>query len=332
MWQRLFVAVLLMSWAACSQVLGVKDISVDDGGSNNQHYDGLHYGYVVDRVFVPTVQSQVQQYGLDLGNAISSKLDGIVDNSFGTTLAILSAQSFPTQQKINSLIDRGDIIHLIDLQTADFVNAGNVGLTIKTGQNPVPSACNSSVDSTCRHHLTGTGAFAVSFESPTDATIGGKITNNVLDGYSNVITLQIIFDGNTLVNFNLIHARISATLISESNIMTATVAGLITRTDLITKIVPVIQDQFQTIIESNCGELRFRTPPNCSCTGNSAGDKLLRTFDGDVTNGVDRDCQISTAEILEHATLDSCSKESCTTADSISVGLKIEAVKAVFPL
>jgi hypothetical protein len=114
--------------------------------------------------------------------------------------------------------------------------------------------------------------------------------------------------------------------------MTANLGGLITKTELLAEVVPVIYEQFRTLIDTNCGEFRFRSPPNCNCSFGSLGSNLIKTFDGGVTNGIDRDCQISTAEILQYATLDSCSKDSCTIADSISVGLRIQAVKAKFPL
>src|SRR5882672_1436618 len=104
MWQR-SSAILLMPLAACSLVLGINDVEINDAGPSTAHYDGIHYGYVVDRAFIPTTQLQAQQYGLDLGSATSSKLDGMADNSFGTTLAILSAQGFHIQQKVDSLID-----------------------------------------------------------------------------------------------------------------------------------------------------------------------------------------------------------------------------------
>lgn len=50
------------------------------------------------------------------------------------------------------------------------------------------------------------------------------------------------------------------------------------------------------------------------------------------------DCMITTAEILEFPLIkqvllpDSCSADSCAAADSVSIGLRVEAVPATFPM
>jgi hypothetical protein len=54
--------------------------------------------------------------------------------------------------------------------------------------------------------------------------------------------------------------------------------------------------------------------------------------------GADKNCVISTAEILGFPLVsallkpDSCSTDSCKTADSLSVGVQVKAVKATFPM
>ena len=51
MWQRLS-AILLMPLAACSQVLGINDVEINDAGPSSAHYDGIHYGYVIDNALI----------------------------------------------------------------------------------------------------------------------------------------------------------------------------------------------------------------------------------------------------------------------------------------
>ena len=81
-----------------------------------------------------------------------------------------------------------------------------------------------------------------------------------------------------------------------------------------------------------------RTPPSCGCKASSTGATVVAALDGDLTMGADKDCVISTAEILGFPLVaqllkpDSCSTDTCKTPDSLSVGVKVQAVKATFPM
>jgi hypothetical protein len=323
----LMTTLFIMS-VGCSQVLEVGDVT--SGSDGGVRYEGTHYGYVVSKVSVPVAQSQIRQYGLDLGNASSSSLDGTIDNAFGATLSFLAALNLPIQQTITNAIDRGTVIQLIDFQTNDFMNANSAGFRIRLGQTPAPAACNGPTDTICRHHLAGTGAFSVALDSPTDAIFGGDVAGGTFSGGPNDITLQIAYGSTTLINLKLVHARITASSISMAGIVTANVGGLVTKAELTAVVVPVIQAQFRSIVNRDCGSNGL--PPNCGCRFGSTGDYLMKALDGDLTNGLDRDCQFSSAELLVFAPLDSCSKDICASADSLSVGLQIEAVKATFPM
>src|SRR5262245_15875870 len=97
---------------------------------------GDHYKFVVSQVQVPTDSTQKDSYGLDLGSMTSSKLDNHVDNALGTLLSLLSSDAvgnFPIQQTIDDAVNQGDLVLLLDLQTADFTSGSATGLTVKLG-------------------------------------------------------------------------------------------------------------------------------------------------------------------------------------------------------
>ena len=114
--------------------------------------------------------------------------------------------------------------------------------------------------------------------------------------------------------------------------MVVNIGGVVTKDEVVITVVPVIQAQLKSILDRDCfaGGAGGR-PPECGCRSGTSGETLFRVFDGSVT-GVARDCQISSTEILTFAFYDSCSKDTCASPDALSVGLRVEAVKATFPM
>ena len=295
-------------------------------------YEGRHYGYVVSKIALPLTQAQVREYSLDLGSANSSMLDGVADNAIGVLLGLLAQENLPMQRVITEAVDRGNIIQLLDLQSTDFINANNAGLRIRFGQNPVPQPCNNAFDTICRRHLTGSAIFSIAADSPTNAIFSGSVVNGEFDGFSSEITLQLAFANVTLINLRLRHARIMARSISENDIATINIGGKVTKEETLITVVPVIQGQLKDILDRDCvAGGNGGVPPRCGCQSRSSGEALFRIFDGSVA-GIPRDCQISSAEILTFAFYDSCSKATCETPDALSVGLRLEAIKATFPM
>jgi hypothetical protein len=293
---------------------------------------GTHYGYVVSKAtaVVATGHSPTE-LGLDLGSKTSSKPDGKIDNQLGNALQTLAGLMFDVQGSIDTAVDHGNIILLLDFQTKDFVNTGNAGITMKFGANPVPAACGTG-DTTCGKHLKGDATFTIATGSPNDPPLGGTIVNGTFNSQAGDLTLQIAIGTSTApIEMNLVHARVKATSISETGIMSANLGGLLLQTDLMTKVAPSLQAQVSALL-TTCTDLTV--PPDCGCTGNTK--LLLQTLDGD--NGTPPDCMISVEEVLSNKLIkpllspDACSKDSCSTPDALSLGLKVEAVKATFPL
>jgi hypothetical protein len=316
---------IIFAAAACALPLSLAACGGSSSGDNSPIVpEGAHYGYVVSKASVPTTTKEVLDFGLDLGSPTSSKPDGKPDNAIGTVLQTLGVLGFDAQGTIKTAVDRGDIILLVDLQTKDLMNSSAAGFGIKIGAMPNPPACMDMNDTTCGRHLDGKGMFQIAAGSPTDDVVPGKIAGGAFTGGPGDLALQIAIGSTTPINLNLLHARVNATIDATNNTVTAILGGLVTQTDLTTNIGPALQKTVADILTASCtgsGTL-------CGCTGTAA---ILIGFD------TDGDCKLSVNEILmagpvkQQLQPDSCSMDSCTAPDSLSIGVKVETVKATFP-
>jgi hypothetical protein len=182
----------------------------------------------------------------------------------------------------------------------------------------------------CGGHLKGSASFSVAANSPTDAALAGKIENGTFNSQAGDVTLQIALGTSGPVELNLLHARVKASGISDTGIMTAIVGGLLTVDDLTTKVAPAIKVQVDAVMAASC---TGGPPLDCGCTGTGP---LLIARDIDGSDGTAPDCVITVPEILNYPIVktvlqpDSCSQETCKAPDALSIGVKIEAVKATF--
>jgi hypothetical protein len=313
--------------AACALPLSIA--ACGSSSSENQIVpEGTHYGYVVSKAQVPTMPNDVNAFGLDLGAKTSSKPDGIVDNALGQVFATLTMLKFDIQGTITAAVDQGNILLLVDFQTKDFANASAAGLSVKLGANPMPAPCNSPTD--CRHHLDGTGTFTIASDSPMDDLVAGKIVGGTFTGGPGDLTLQIAVGSTTPIKLALLHARVTATSISATG-MTAILGGLVTKTELTTQVGPPLLTSVKTIFDRDCPVPR--SPPGCNCGTGTTGALVESVVDVSP-----KDCALSIDELFGNPVVapmlvpDSCSMDSCTTADALSIGIKVEAVKGTFPL
>jgi len=302
------------------------------GGSSNEEPpiipEGPHYGYVVSGVTLPKTASEAVQMGLDLGSMTSSKQDGANDNKLGRLIGTLISPpvKLSLQPAIDSAVNRGDIILLIDVQTEDLQNSSAAGFGVKIGSMPNPAACTDANDMTCGHHLDGHGSFQIAASSPTDVAVAGKITSGAFSGGPGNVALQVALGGGAPLTLNLIHARVHATIKTDGT-LAATVGGVVTQDQLNNQLGPLIQMQLMSLLTACTGGTGL-----CNCPTDSQANLLLGL-------GLDADhnCMISTDEVLNFSVTksllvpDSCSKDSCSAPDAISIGLPVQAVKATFP-
>jgi hypothetical protein len=313
---------------ACALPLSLAACGSSDNNSDTPPVpEGQHYGYVVSSASIPTSDKQVTDFGLDLGSKTSSKPDGIIDNQLGRALSFLSGM-VDIQGTVTTAIDQGNIILLVDVQTADLMNSNAAGFGVKIGASPQPPACDSATDTVCRHHLDGHGMFQIAANSPTDE-VGGKLVKGAFTGGPGNVAIQIAIGSTTPIDLNLVHARVQATL-NADNTITAKIGGLVTQTELVSQIGPVLQQTVMGLITTQCAT--GGAPPMCGCpTGSTAATLLSLNIDAD------HNCMITTDEILNFPVVktelqpDSCSTDSCKTPDALSIGVQVQAVKAAFP-
>jgi hypothetical protein len=314
-----FAACLLPSFAACGG---------DDGQAPPA---GPHYHYVVNKAFIPTTNTEAHTDGLDIGQAKTTKLDKVVDNQLGMVLATLEGMNFDIQTTIDTAINKGNIILLVDFQTKDFNNTTAAGIQAFLGTNPMPAPCSSPTDTTCGHHLDGSGMFTVSPMSPDNPALAGKIINGTFNGGPGNLTLQIALGGTMPITLGLELARAQATSISDTG-MTAIVAGAITQDEINNMVIPAVVAQLGPIIMRDCTMLN--NPPDCGCASGSTGKTILGLFDT-----APKDCMVSVSEVQNNSLIksllapDVCAPTTGTTCDAanaLSIGLKITAVKGTY--
>ncbi len=327
------ICALALPLAACG---GGDDGGGDDGGPVEPA--GTHYGYVVSKGYIPTSRAESREFGLDIGAAKSGTPDGTIDNVLGETFAsIATLADLDIQGAVTEAIDQGKIALLVDFQTSDFTNANAAGLTVRIGDTAMitPAACADANDTTCRRHLDGNGTFKISASSPTDAGVAGKIASGTFNGGPGDLSLQLSLGEGAPLQLNLHNARARATGISATG-MTATVGGALAVSDLNTSVFPAIHGILTGVIDEACP--RPRDPAAmCSCT--SAGTyTIIGLFDGKTAEEPTVNCEVSLQEISNSPALkpflapDICSTATCAAPDALSLGIKVDVVKATFPL
>ncbi|CAN5700502.1 hypothetical protein BH11MYX3_BH11MYX3_06420 [soil metagenome] len=306
-----------------AQMEGAPDGVVDAGPMAT----GAHHRYVVSHERVPTNNNQAREFGLDLNG------DKTVDNQLGMVLGTLSSMGFNIQVTTESLVDRGGLLMLLDVQADDFTAMTNAGVTVYKGATPTPTPCQTAGDTVCRRHLTGSGMFTVPAASAHDVPLVGAIVGGTLltTSTSGKLHVQFVFsDGpSPPIELELIGARIKASGLSATAIRMANLAGAISETEIHAKLTPGIQASFAAAVRRDCTALT--APPGCGCLSNSTGKLAVDLFDGDL-NGTQKDCVISLAEVEGSSLIQSLLAPDLTIngVNALSLGLQVDAVAAKF--
>lgn len=302
--------------------------SSDNGGAVTP--EGTHHGYVISKTSIlPEPGHTTAEFSLDLGSKTSSTLDGRIDTKLNDALATLAAFSaaLNAQTSISAAIARGTIILLVDFQSKDFSNS-NAGFAVKFGGTATPAPCNGSADTTCGHHLAGGATITLAANSPTDDALTGKLSGGAFTGGPGEVGIQIAIGSTTAIPLTLVHARAKVTSVSDTK-MSGILAGLITVADLKDKVGKSLLDQVTPLIAAGCN--MPTDPPGCGCTEMLAKTVMMLA---DGSTGTPPDCRITVEELLGNPVTgpalapDSCSMDTCTAADSLSVGMAFEAAAA----
>lgn len=324
--------------AACASLVSLAACGGDDGGSGNMNPDastggtaeGTHYSYVVSKAYVPSTNAEASMWGLDIGAMKSGTPDGLVDNVLGQAFATLAGQGLSVQNTITTAIDQGKILLLVDYQTKDFTTATTSGLQIKIGASSTPPACTDAADMTCRHHLNGDAMITLSPTSPSTAAVTGPVAGGTFTSGAGTLALQLAVGSTDPIQVSLKNARVKATTASATGI-TVTLGGALTVTDLNTNILPAIFTTITGIIDHDCPTPRVIDPPSAKCGCMGTTGTIVGLFDNNP-----RDCVVSQAEFMNSNFIkavllpDVCSTATCTAPDALSIGIKVDAVKATF--
>ena len=310
----LFAALLPVSLLACG-----------GGGDTVIVPTGMHTHYVVNKISVPTNNTQSREDGLDLNG------DKTVDNQLGMVLGTLAGQGINVQMSVDTAVANGNIILLADVQTTDFTSAAAAGFSLYLGNNPSPPPCTSSTDMVCGGHLKGTGAFGVapnpggspSLELP-GKFIGGTYTTST----PGEISLQIVLGGATPVDLHLIGARVQASGITATAIGSMILAGAITQDDLNNHVLPAVHDNvLLPILAKDCPGATAADVPTCKCKDGSGGKQVIALLDT-----MPADCNVTLDEIKNNGLFSSLLAPDVTIngMPALSLGLKGTAVAATF--
>lgn len=279
-----------------------------------------HHHYVIDSVQVPTSNTEARTFGQDLDG------DTVVDNQLGQVLATFAGQGFEVQASTTQSVDRGTSITLLDLLANSFTTEPAATIAAFVGTNPMPAACASANDPTCRHHLTGTASFTIPTGSVTNPPLAGTITAGALSTTPGVISVPIsLVPGATPVLVKLVGAKVVASQISTAKITTLKIAGAVTNAEMTTTVYPAMRDGFQAIVARDCSAVA--TPPTCGCAAGSDGKTWLDLFDT-----APKDCAIMLQEIQDSSLVQALVAPDVTIGGqmALSFGFQASAVAATF--
>ena len=284
-----------------------------------------HYLYVIDHENVPTTTQQAHDYGLDLDN------DGQIDNQLGMVLGTLNGQGFDVQTEVNTSVDRGTTLLIADLYALDFTTTTGSTFTTYDGGAAFPSACSSSTDTVCRHHLDGHGMFTLAANSAHDTPLMGDASAGVFtEGPGHLEIEGALFGAGGVAHIDLIGARVKLTGVTATNIGPSILAGAVTMTDIDTKLIPAWQMAVTAQIQKDCCGLSTSpggatcTPPSCGCVDGSTGKTDVGLFDAN------HDCVVTVDEIKNNSLVMSLLAPDVTIdgQQALSFGMQVTAVHA----
>jgi hypothetical protein len=253
--------------------------------------------------------------------------DATIDNQLGQILASFAATGADFTAASNDMIDRGEVVLLADLQTADLVNATRVGFTFFRGASPSPAPCTDPLDSICRRHLTGSGTFTVFPGSGTATTVVGALSAGAFTTSQPGDLLLVLPIGTTAVEFHPVLGRTKVTAVAAASLQGGTVAGAIPNAEFQSAFVPAFHSTIRETVLRDCTSTMA---PDCGCMADSAGKELLSVFDED------SDCSVSLAEFQTNSLTASVfapdvDTNNDGTKDAVSFGIAFTAVSAAFP-
>ena len=274
------------------------------------------YRYVVDRMFVPTTNSEAASFGLDLND------DGVADNALGRVTAALASMGLDAQPAVTSSIDRGEAITLLLLATAGFITTQESNAMVLVGSLPNPTPCVDALDTICRRHLDGNAMFVASAGDVT--LLDGGFVNGTLTTNAGHYAIPLSILSSDVVMISLIGARLRI-MADEATITSMHMGGAIAKDEIDGTLMPAIQQGAMKLVMRDCTMLS--SPPNCGCAPDSQGKSMIGVLDT-----APSDCDISFDEVRDNSLFTALFAPDIMIEGqmAISFGLMARGVRASF--
>jgi hypothetical protein len=274
--------------------------------------------YVVDQQLVPRNNSEARTLGLDLND------DAVIDNQLGMVIATLAGQGLDTQAQVDTAVDTGTTIALVELGTENNFGPGGGSFALFAGANPNPAACNSPNDTVCRRHLQGDATFDIAANDPRNAALLGSFNGaSFTSTATGLLRVHVPLLTEAPIALDLVGARVVVRA-NATEVMDSIVAGGVTQNELNTEVIPQMQTSFAAAVQRDCGGAG---PPTCGCANPSTGRTMLGLFDTSP-----QDCSISLAEVQNNTLIQSLLAPDIMLngVPVLSFGMGITGVPATF--
>ncbi len=279
---------------------------------------GERHQYVVDTLDLPETPMASQALGLDL----DGDSQGRPDNLLGSILATISIQQdgYSLDGEAKLLIDAGEILHLIEVQTVSLDDAEGVGVFIAHGVD---------MDGDPTDNFLGTEPFA---RDPRrgDGLLSGRIEGRHLSVELGSAPVAVTFPGlDEPFVLELRGARIEAEITPDT--IQGRIGGAIPVEEVDTLLIPAFYEGLSRVVARDC--------PAGTCVNASFGELLMSVFDHDedgtftIEEFREDDLTISLlspdVDLIDSA--GQAARRCDGVKDGLSVGLGFHAVRASFP-
>jgi hypothetical protein len=251
------------------------------GCGGNLTAEGEHHRYVISKLEFPMTDAEVMTYSRDVDG------DSSVDNLFARPAIALATHGILIESGNTLALANATLLMLADLQARDLTTAAAAGFEMFLGENPTPTPCVS--ETSCGHHLLGTGEFDTRFELDHAPALVGTIRDGAFSSVSGELNIEISATQERIiregVQIPLIAARVELTSIADDAI-----DGVITGAVERDKAIAIGSDLSDDIRHADFDCDVSATPPECGCT-TELGTILMREFD------LDRNCLLLSEEV-----------------------------------
>jgi hypothetical protein len=264
----------------------------------------VKYGYVVNKIYVPTSNDQARTYGIDMTG------DGHPDNQLGMVFAAFASQGVDAQGAVDALVSSGQQVTLLSVRTTSLSNAKGVRVRLFKGK---PKA---SPD------LDGGGRFAVDKTAP-HADLKAKIVKRVLVPRPGDVPFAVpgFLPGMTSVDLQLVKAVVIAKC-TKKRCKAGKIVGAVMESDIEARVIPAIGDAARAVIARDCTGTTEDT-----CVDGSDGKSMMNLFDTD-DDGTVTNQEVEEAPLIQSLLAPDLDLDKNGKPDALSVGMGFTAVNA----